>query len=259
MVRLVIVAFAASLLLLSPAAAKGRGFRAFVQKAKPVTAKQRYVAGFRIPAKLQGLFKKRGVQRPVVHINSTTLPHYVKATQKGYLEVVVPSKTGHVWFRHGEKLYDFAPDGFRVSGVRPINKERYGVLVKLTKSQEKRLVHYLDRLEKTKGAELGLYSFHGNKGFHCVTWLMRQSFGSGKSNLVQMLGGSAKDGSSMPRFTQFMLKRAQPVEAVVVYNKKPLSEAQLSTMNFDVMSSRQLRKAYRESQAEKVWGSAPGR
>ena len=193
-----------------------------------------------MPALLSRVFKKKTVTRDVYHVNNHALKSYIDATKRGFLEVVVPANTGHVWFRHGEKLYDFGPSGFRVSGVREIGKtERYGVLVRLSKAQEKKLAHYLERLESTKGAELGLYDFQGDKGFHCVTWLMRHSFGPG--NFVKMLGGKPNDGDSMPRFAQFMVKRAQPVEAVVLYSNEAQSEKSLSHKKFDLKTLRGLR------------------
>ncbi len=184
-------------------------------------------------------------KRKLVHVDNKSLDGFINATKKGYLEVVIPANTGHVWFRHGEKLYDFGPKGFRVSGVREIMKERYGTLVRLDAKQEANLQHYLERLETTKGAELGLYSFKGDKGFHCASWLMRHSFGEG--NFVKMLGGTPKDAKNMPNFSRFVVKGARNVEAVVVYNKDNLSSAKLDKQEFDIMSLQGLRKAFAET------------
>ena len=80
----------------------------------------------------------------------------------------------------------------------------------------------------------------------------------GSKNLAQWLGGRNKDGSSMPRFSRFMLKKAAPVEAVVVYNNDGIkSRGELSRMAFDIMSSRQLRRANREMNREQAIGYRP--
>ena len=67
--------------------------------------------------------------------------------------------------------------------------------------------------------------------------------GEGRA-LVEALGGRRKDGGSMPRFSRFMLKRAKGVEAVVLYRDKATDASQLSRMGFDLMSSRELRRAH---------------
>ncbi|MBL4632301.1 MAG: hypothetical protein JKY56_00425 [Kofleriaceae bacterium] len=213
---------------------------------KATTGRQYFLAGHRVPKQVGRFFNRWSRKRTLVHVDNQNMASFIGATKKGYLEVVIPANTGHVWFRVGTKLYDFGPKGFRVSGVRAITKERYGVLVKLSEVQEKNLLHYLDRLETTKGAELGKYNFSGgDKGFHCVTWLMRHSFGEG--NFVKMLGGSPKDGKSMPNFSEFMVKRARNVEAVVVYNKAGLTSASLDKKKFDIMTIEDLRRVFAET------------
>jgi hypothetical protein len=240
-----------AVLALPSAAYAGRGkvttksakaSKSFVAKTRAATGRQYYLAGRRVPKMVGKFFSKFSRKRNLVHVDNQTISKFVDATRKGYLEVVVPANTGHVWFRKGDKLYDFGPKGFRVSGVREITRERYGVLVKLDAKQEKKLLHYLDRLEKTNGAELGPYDFHGDKGFQCVTWLMRHSFGEG--NFVKMLGGKAKDATSMPKFSNFMVKRARNVEAVIVYNKEGMSKKKLDQKTFDIMSIKELRAVF---------------
>jgi hypothetical protein len=219
--------------------------KAFIKKAKLTKGTQYFVRGHRLSKGIGRVLGNWSKKRKLVHIDNKNLDGFIKATTKGYLEVVIPANTGHVWFRYGEKLYDFGPKGFRVSGVREITKERYGSLVRLNAKQEKDLGHYLERLETTKGAELGLYDFKGDKGFHCVSWLMRHSFGEG--NFVKMLGGTAKDAKNMPNFSRFMVKGARNVEAIVVYNKDKLSSANLDKHKFDLMSLPALRKAFAET------------
>jgi hypothetical protein len=216
--------------------------KSFVAKTRATTGRQYFLGGRRVPKIVGKLFSKFSRKRNLVHVDNQKMSKFVEATRKGYLEVVIPANTGHVWFRKGEKLYDFGPKGFRVSGVREITRERYGVLVKLDAKQEKNLQHYLNRLEKTNGSELGSYDFHGDKGFQCVTWLMRHSFGEG--NFVKMLGGKAKDATSMPRFSNFMVKRARNVEALIVYNKDGMNKSKLDRKTFDIMSIKELRRVF---------------
>ncbi len=227
------------------ATASPKASKTFVAKTRAATGRHYYIGGRRVPKMVGKFFSKFSQKRNLVHVDNQTMSKFVNATRKGYLEVVIPAKTGHVWFRKGDKLYDFGPKGFRVSGVREITRERYGVLVKLDAKQEQKLLHYLDRLETTKGAELGPYDFHGNKGFQCVTWLMRHSFGEG--NFVKMLGGKAKDATSMPNFSNFMVKRARNVEAVIVYNKDAMSKKKLDKKTFDIMTIKELRRVFADT------------
>ena len=121
------------------------------------------------------------------------------------------------------------------------------MLVPLAPAVEARLEKYLARIKRTGGRELGNYDFHGEKGFHCVTWFMRQALGpKAGDNLVKLLGGDARDGGSMPRFARFMLKKARGVEAVVVYDNAKKSRSQLDRLRFQLMSSSGLRRAWRE-------------
>jgi len=195
---------------------------------------------------------KRMRTRKVIQVTNKTLGKYVDSTKKGYLEVVVPANKGHVFFRYGKEVFDFYPKGFRVGTVRPIGSERYGMLIPLNKKQERRLQSYLKRLKKTGGKELGKYDFHGEEGFHCVSWMMRLAMAGkqhgGSKSLAEVLGGGKKiREAGMPRFSRFMLKKAAPVEAVVVYNNDGVkSQTELSRMSFALMSSRQIRRANRE-------------
>jgi hypothetical protein len=240
------------------------GVSGFVKAVKPTRASQHYAFGrFRVPRLVAKGMQKLGLgsqlrSRTLLQVTNASLQQFTKATSKGYLEVVVPANKGHVYFRHGGKVFDFYPGGLRVGGVRPIRSDRYGMLVKLTPKQEKRLARYFGRLEQTNGAELGKYDFHGDKGFHCVTWLMRAALGDkGGDNLVKLLGGRAKHGRSMPRFARFMLKQAAGrgaanqkgygVEAVAIYKADSLSSTQLGKLNLQLMSSRQLRRAHTDT------------
>ncbi len=254
MLRLVLAALFALGLAMPTSAQAGRGVKPakaaktakqFAKTARAAKGKQRFFLGHKVPKFVGKLLGKRARTRELIHVDNASLSKFVAATKKGYLEVVIPANTGHVWFRQGEKLYDFGPKGFRVSGVRDITKERYGVLVKLDAKQEADLGHYLHRLEVTKGKELGDYDFKGDKGFQCVTWIMRHSFGEG--NFVKMLGGSKKDATSMPRFSEFMVKRAKNVDAVIVYNAEAQSSKSLNAKKFDIMSLKNLRKAFAAS------------
>ena len=247
---------AATFLVAVPAVAKpARGVAAFSRVHKPVRATQHYAFGrFKVPQFVAKGLRKVGLgkqlkTRSLLQVTNATLKQFTKATAKGYLEVVVPKGKGHVYFRYGGKVYDFYPGGLRVGEVRRIGSDRYGMLVKLAPKQEKRLRSYLKRVERTKGAELGTYDFHGDKGFHCVSWFMRAALGPKQGdNLVKLLGGRPKDGRSMPRFARFMLKKAHGVEAVAVYKADPLSGTQLGKLRFGLMSSSQLRQAHRAAQ-----------
>jgi hypothetical protein len=44
----------------------------------------------------------------------------------------------------------------------------------------------------------------------------------------------------MPRFASFLLKRARPLDAVVVYQDEPRTAKQLDRMRFDILSLRDL-------------------
>lgn len=188
--------------------AHGAGLENFIAKARPSTA---LVRG-----------------RQVVHVNNQTLPSYVNATKRGYLEVVVPAGKGHVYFRHGEEVFDFGTEGLRVGAVRPIKSDRYGYLIPLTKQEEANLTGYLGRLKATGGKELGRYDFEGEKGFHCVTWMKRFALSADGRDLVKHLGGRGRDWESMPRFARFLDKRAKGVESRVLYHDGDASERQLT-------------------------------
>ena len=238
------------LLAHSPAHADLKGFLA---TARPSTGQQQYFAGLRVARPVGTLLRRIGLgrwlhRRQVVQVTNQTLQSFTRTTARGYLEVVIPADKGHVFFRHGDKVYDFYQGGFRVGPVRPVGSERYGMLVRLSPSQETRLVAYFDRLERTGGKELGSYDFSGRKGFHCVSWLMRQPLDSRGANLVQLLGGKRAGG--MPSFSRFLLKRARGVEAVVVYDRDARSANQLSRMGFKLMSDRQIVDAFREQRRQ---------
>ena len=179
-----------------------------------------------------------------MQVTNQTLQSYVEATSRGYLEVVVPAGKGHVFFRRGGEVFDFYQGGFRVGAVRPIGSERYGMLIPLTPAQEKRLDRYLGRLKRTGGKELGEYDFHGEKGFHCVTWMMRAALDGKRGNLVSLLGGQPRDGGSMPRFSRFLLRSARPLDAVVVYNDKTRTSRELRRGRVDIVSHRELRRQF---------------
>ena len=239
----------ASLVLATAAPASAGGLRGFLRKAQPMIGHQQYApGGFRLPRLVNRVLMKLRIpsktRRKVFQVKNENLQKYVNATQKGYLEVVVPKNKGHVYFRYGKEVFDFYPGGFRVGEVRAIRSDRYGMLVPLSKSQEKRLQSYLSRLKTTDAKELGKYDFHGQKGFHCVSWIMRLGIGDKGENLAQLLGGKRNDARSMPRFSRFMLKRAKNVEAVVVYSTENRKSSELDRMNFELMSSKQLRGAH---------------
>ena len=240
-----------------PVQARPRTVGQFIQSSNTRVGKQQFLGRFRVPARLGKWLGKvnwvarRMRTRKVIQVTNKTLGQFVGSTRKGYLEVVVPANKGHVFFRYGKEVFDFYPGGFRVGPVRPIGSERYGVLIPLNKKQERSIASYLKRLKKTGARELGSYDFHGQEGFHCVSWMMRLALAGkqhgGSKNLAEVLGGRKKDGGSMPRFSRFMLKKALPVSAVVVYNNEGVkSRGELSRMAFEIMSSRQLRRANRE-------------
>ncbi len=237
--------------LLLPAPALAGGLRDFVRSARPTAARHDYLLGkFKVsPRVARGLRKVRLGRlvrgRKVLQVNNKNLKRFTDSTKKGYLEVVVPAGKGHVYFRHGDQVFDFYMKGLRVGPVRKIGSERYGFLVPLNSRQERRLGIYLRQMKKTGGKELGKYDFKGEKGFHCVSWMMRLTMGDkhGES-LVKMLGGRRKHGASMPRFADFMLKKARGVEAVVVYSDKERSSTQLGRLGLQLMTSKQLRQAH---------------
>ena len=252
-----------------PADARPRTVKQFIHNSGAAVGQQQFLGRFRVPARLGKLLgkvkfvAKRMRTRKVIQVTNKTLGSYVNSTKKGYLEVVVPANKGHVFFRYGKEVFDFYPKGFRVgAATRPNGSERYGMLIPLNKKQERKIQRYLKRLKKSGGKELGKYDFHGEGGFHCVTWMMRLAMAGkqhgGSKDLAQWLGGRKKDGSSMPRFSRFMLKKAAPVEAVVVYNSGNVkSRSELSRMAFDIMSSRQLRRANRQMNREQAIGYRP--
>jgi len=236
-----------------------RGLKGFLRARRPAVATQHYVSAFgkavRLPRPIARGLQRIGAgrllrQRNLVLVDNQRLPQLNKATARGYLEVVVPANKGHVYFRHGAEVFDFYPGGLRVGGVRPIRSERYGFLIPLRRGEERRLRSYLARLKKTEGAELGPYDFHGDKGFHCVSWLMRAALGAERRgeragrNLVALLGGRPRDGGSMPRFARFLLARAKRVEAVVVYRDGSAAKAPLARTRLQLISSRALRRAF---------------
>jgi len=253
------------LLALAPLPSEARGLSDFVAKAHPNTGKQTFLGGLRVPAILKGALRRVPVvknhlrTREVIQITNANLESFVSATSKGYLEVVVPAGKGHVYFRYGKEVFDFYPGGFRVGNVRPVGSERYGMLVPLSAGQEARLQRYLGRLKAEGGRELGAYDFNGEKGYHCVSWMMRLALeGKGRGgakSLVAALGGKPDDGGSMPRFARFMLRRASPVEAVVLYKNEERTPTQLGRMKFNLMSSRELRRAFAEEGAAAVGGA----
>lgn len=228
------------------ATADPRGVQTFVETARPATGTQHYLAGLRVAAPLAAVLGKVGIvarqmrTRAVVQVTNQTLEAFVQSTERGYLEVVVPANKGHVFFRYGRDVFDFYPGGFRVGQVRPIGSERYGMLVPLSAEQERAVASYLGRMKRTEGKELGDYDFSGVKGFHCVSWMCRPRLDPQRGDLVGLLGGKPKDGESMPRFARFLLKRARPLDAVVVYQDGARTATQLDHMRFDIMSLRDL-------------------
>jgi hypothetical protein len=240
---------AAALCLASwPALADVKGF---VRQCKPAVGQQHYFAGVKLARPIGRFLQRMGLgrwvhERQLVQITNSTLRRFTDETSRGYLEVVVPAKKGHVFFRHGADVYDFYQGGFRCGPVRPIGSERYGMLVRLTPEQEGRLQGYLDRLKRTGGKELGTYDFTGEKGFHCVSWLMRQPLDGKGRDLLQLLGARPGRGMGMPSFSRFLLRRAEPLEAVAIYNRDVRSPTQLSRMRLQLMSSREIVKAHRE-------------
>lgn len=241
-----------ALLLSLPVGAQARGLGRFIKKDRPTTGQQKFLGPFRLGArvgKLLGKMRwtaKRIRDRKVIQVTNGNLDNFVKATAKGYLEVVVPAGKGHVYFRHGKEVFDFYPGGFRVGGVRPVGSERYGMLIPLTRGQDKRVKRYLKRLKESDGKELGKYDFHGEKGFHCVSWIMRLAMDSKGSTLAQTLGSRKKTAGGMPSFSRFMLRKARPVSSLVLYNDAPKTSNELSRMSFNLMSSRQIRRAFRD-------------
>lgn len=174
------------------------------------------------------------------NVTNESLQDHV-AREKDVLEIVVPANKGHVYFRVGEKVYDFFTDGLRIGPVRAIGSERYGFLVRLSPADLGRLRGHLDRLERTNGAELGAYDFEGERGFHCVSWLARLSIGPRGENLVDLLGGAAKDGESMPAFARFVAGR---VPEQVVYSSAPIAKPMLDAMPLRLMSLAELEAAF---------------
>jgi hypothetical protein len=228
------------------ASARADGLSAFLATDQPITGRQHYLAGLRVPRRIAAVLGKVGLvarqmrARTVVQVTNQTLERFVESTERGYLEVVVPAGKGHVFFRHGRDVFDFYPGGFRVGGVRPIGSERYGMLIPLTADQERAVTRYLGRLKGSEGKELGEYDFSGEKGFHCVSWMCRAKIDPQRGNLVGLLGGKPRDAESMPRFARFLLKRARPLDAVVVYQDEARTAKQLDRMRFDIMSLRDL-------------------
>lgn len=193
------------------------------------------------------LLKRLLRHRQLYAASNENLSQVTKATGKGYLEVIFPADRGHVFYRLGDRVFDFYDKGFRARSVAPINGDRYGFLVRVTPKQEQRLGAYFQRLEATKGKELGKYDFEGVKGFHCVTFMLREQVGErAGEHLVKLLGGNRKDGRSMPSFARFMLEKAKNVESVVVYKKDAIDATQLSTLELALMSRDGLRKARKE-------------
>jgi hypothetical protein len=228
----------------------------FIHSASPAVGHQQYFAGVKLARPVGRLLRGLGLgrwvhDRRLVQITNATLKRFTDETSRGYLEVVVPAGKGHVYFRHGADVYDFYQGGFRCGPVRPIGSERYGLLVRLTPEQEGRLQGYLDRLGQTNGEELGTYDFTGEKGFHCVSWLMRQPLDGRGRNLLQLLGGRPGRGMGMPTFSRFLLRRGEPVEAVAIYNREARSPTQLSRMRLQLMSNREIVRAFREERARK--------
>lgn len=236
-----------------PALARGTGLARFVARQRPCEGRACYVAGLRVPRFAARLAGQLGLgrhvrERRLLQVTNRSLDAFTRATARGYLEVVVPASTGHVFFRHGDRVYDFYQGGFRTGGVRAIQRERYGMLIKLTRGQERRLTSYLDRLERTGGKELGPYDFHGREGFHCVSWLLRQPLDRRGNNLLGLLGGDSARRPGMPGFSRFLLKRARPLEAVVLYSDARRSPSALSRARFKLMSNRQIVRQFRREQ-----------
>ncbi|MCA9665738.1 MAG: hypothetical protein KC503_09130 [Myxococcales bacterium] len=221
----------------------------FIAKQRPAVGHQRYLFGMRLPRFVDRIASKLRLpskrRRRVVQVSNQTLGAFVDATKHDYLEVMVPKARGHVYFRYGEKVYDFYPGGFRVGGVRPIGSERYGMLVPLTTAQKSRLAAYLGALEADGGRRLGEYDFQGEKGLHCVSWMMQLAFGDKGQSLARTLGAK-KDGMGMASFARFMLQKAAPVDAVVLYSDAKLDSKALDRHHFDIMKASDVRTQFAE-------------
>jgi len=235
---------------ISSSVAAPQGVRAYLKATHAPRGAQTFAFNRRVSRFWGTIMRSLGAKvrtRRIVQVTNKTLKRFVQDTQKGYVEVIIPANTGHVWFRVGKEVYDFHPKGFRVGQVRPIKGERYGMLAKITPAQERQLKSYLKRLKADGGRELGKYDFHGEKGLHCVTWLMRAPLGEHGESLVQLLGGTRRDGGSMARFARFLLRRAnRSVATVALYTDQPTSPSQLRRWAFQLISGAQVRRAHEE-------------
>ncbi len=178
--------------------------------------------------------------RPLYRVSNAGLQDFVGATQKGYVEVLVPANRGHIYLRRGREVFDFSEDGFRGGDVRPIGGDRYGALIPLSPAEEAQLDTHLARLKRTQGAELGNYDFTGEHGLHCVGWMNKISLGGHGESFVEFLGGKARDAESMPRFANFLVERAKRVEALVLYEAAPKSQP----ARFQIITSKALERAH---------------
>lgn len=220
-------------------AAGPSGLQQFVRTARPAKGSQQYLLGRPVAPWASKLLGRVGLkrfirQRNLFQVQPEKLPQYLAATSKGYLEVIFPEQVGHVYFRYGNEMFDFQDKGFVAREMRSSKRVKFGALIKLDKEQEVRLSRYLSRLKGSNGAELGKYDYHGKEGFHCVTWMMRESLGENQGeSLVRILGGKDKDGRSMPRFARFLLKRAKGVTNIAVHEGAERTTQSLSSERFD--------------------------
>jgi hypothetical protein len=183
----------------------------------------------------------RTVER--VAVSNATLRAFT-ARHAQELEAVVPAGKGHIYFRLGERVYDFGPDGFRAGPVRPIGSDRYGFALKLPSAALRALADHCRRLERTDGEELGAYDFDGSAGFHCVTWIAHLPLGPLGETLVDFLGGADEDIESMPAFAAFLVARA-PVERLAIYSQQDRTPLELERLALDIISEEALLRQHR--------------
>jgi hypothetical protein len=195
------------------------------------------------PPTAERIFTTQGqtTSRLVFQVTNRTLDAYHRATARGYLGTVFPADGGHMFYRFGHEVFDFREDGFFWAPVRPIGSVRYEEIVPLPPPVQRRIGTGLSRLKQTRGRELGHYDFFGSGGGrHCVSWFSELRVGSQGEDLVQWLGGTPHDGASLPAFARFMLERATPVEAVVLFDDRPRDQSYLQQMEFRLITVEKL-------------------
>lgn len=236
-----------------------RGLQKFLASSQAVQGRQYYLGRMKVPgAAARVLHKtrwgaKRIRERSVIQVTNETLPSYLAHTSTKYLEVMFPAargRVGHVYFRYGKEVMDFNPEGLRVGEARPIKSDRYAMLVPLNHEQEQAVKSYFKEIKHSWPSTLGKYDFSGKDGFHCVSWFMNKALDSQGRNLAQILGNSSNrrrssgEAGGVVRFSRFMLKKAAPVEGVMLFKKDPLTSKQLDKLKFDLITHRQLHRAF---------------